>query len=143
KRWIVRKDTVSASGNASPVTTYACYLPRHQKAWSGSLAALRTALIGYGALVGPYPYPSMAAVDGGLSAGGGMEYPMVTVIAASRSADRVNTVIIHEAGHNWFYGVLGSNERDHPWLDEGLNSFYEQKFDADAQVREGKLKLDG
>ena len=34
-------------------------------------------------------------------------------------------VIAHEVGHNWFYGILGSNERDHPWMDEGMNSFVE------------------
>ncbi len=37
-------------------------------------------------------------------------------------------VIAHEVGHNWFYGMLGSNERDHPWMDEGINSFYEQRY---------------
>ena len=35
---------------------------------------------------------------------------------------------MHEVGHNWFYGMLGSNEREHPWMDEGLNSFNENRY---------------
>ncbi|GIS72180.1 MAG: hypothetical protein CM1200mP10_17570 [Candidatus Neomarinimicrobiota bacterium] len=30
---------------------------------------------------------------------------------------------MHEVGHNWFYGILGFNERDHTWMDEGLNEY--------------------
>ena len=39
-------------------------------------------------------------------------------------------LLIHEVGHNWFYGILGSNERDHGWMDEGVNSFNEQRYMA-------------
>jgi len=37
-------------------------------------------------------------------------------------------VIAHELGHNWFYGILATNERDHAWMDEGINSFYETRY---------------
>ena len=58
-----------------------------------------------------------------MSAGGGMEYPNITVISKSASEDLLEFVIMHEVGHNWFYGILGNNERDHTWLDEGLNEY--------------------
>ncbi|MGV3642360.1 MAG: M1 family aminopeptidase, partial [Adhaeribacter sp.] len=66
---------------------------------------------------GDYPYAQATAVDGALSAGSGMEYPMVTVTDTR--------ALLHEVGHNWFYGILASQERLHPWMDEGLNSYYE------------------
>jgi hypothetical protein len=37
-------------------------------------------------------------------------------------------VIVHEVGHNWFYGILGSNERVHGWMDEGLNTLNEMRY---------------
>jgi hypothetical protein len=40
----------------------------------------------------------------------------------------LDEVITHEIGHNWFYGVLGFNERAHPWLDEGINSYYDHRY---------------
>ncbi|MBO9683977.1 MAG: hypothetical protein J7502_15145, partial [Flavisolibacter sp.] len=51
-----------------------------------------------------------------------------TIIAPMLSAKDLDEVIAHELGHNWFYGILGSNERTHPWMDEGINTFYEYKY---------------
>ncbi|MBD3223987.1 MAG: hypothetical protein GF313_04620 [Caldithrix sp.] len=84
----------------------------------------------YGREVGPYQYPKASVVDGALAAGGGMEYPMVTIISTPHVSftNLLEMVVMHEVGHNWFYGMLGSNERDYPFLDEGLNSFYEHKY---------------
>ena len=78
--------------------------------------------------VGEYPYPQMSIVQGSLEAGSGMEYPMVTVIGNVRNADRLDQLIVHEIAHNWFYGALGFNERAYPWLDEGLTTYYEQRY---------------
>jgi hypothetical protein len=53
---------------------------------------------------------------------------MITVIADSGSASSLDEVITHEVGHNWFYGILASNERDHPFMDEGFNTYYENRY---------------
>jgi hypothetical protein len=39
-------------------------------------------------------------------------------------------VIEHEVGHNWNYGILASNERDHPWMDEGMNTYFDNRYSA-------------
>jgi hypothetical protein len=72
--------------------------------------------------VGNYPYNLAQVVITPLEAGAGMEYPTITNCG---SIDR--TTIIHEVGHNWFYGILGSNEREHPWMDESINTYYENR----------------
>ena len=56
-----------------------------------------------------------------LSAYERLEYANITVISTAGSKDFLEYVIMHEVGHNWFYGILGSNERDHTWMDKGLN----------------------
>jgi hypothetical protein len=61
-----------------------------------------------------------------------MEYPMITIIGEDiLEAKMLDEVIAHEVGHNWFQGILASNERDFPWMDEGLNSFYELRYMKD------------
>ena len=96
--------------------------------WKESIEYMRDAVYYYSLWNGDYPYNHCTAVDGTIALEG-MEYPNVTVIGeSSNSRSFLETVIMHEVGHNWFYGVLGSNERDHAWMDEGINSYYEQRY---------------
>jgi hypothetical protein len=80
----------------------------------------------YSDKVGNYPYSIAQAVITPLEAGAGMEYPTITNCG---SVDK--TTIIHELGHNWFYGILGSNEREYPWMDESINTYYEERSQID------------
>lgn len=125
KRWIVRKDTLMVPGTEQITTIYTAFKPGNVKGWDQSTLSVKTAVEYYSKMVGPYPYKTVKAVEGSLRAGGGMEYPTVTVIAPGYDKETNHTVLVHEVGHNWFYGILGSNERMHPWMDEGINSFYE------------------
>lgn len=96
--------------------------------WKNSITFIERSLKFFAQNVGDYPWPQVTAVESALSAGGGMEYPMITVIGAASSEVDLDNVIAHEVGHNWFYGILGFNERDHPYLDEGINSYYENRY---------------
>ena len=126
KRWIVRKDSVVSPGSGEKVYTWAAYLPSDAKAWAKTNQYLAATVKHYGKWVGPYPYKTIKAVLGDMKAGGGMEYPTVTVINKA-SSPNLQATVVHEAGHNWFYGILGSNERDHAWMDEGINTYYEKR----------------
>jgi hypothetical protein len=94
----------------------------------------------YSDKVGNYPYSIAQVVITPLIAGGGMEYPTITNCG---SIDR--TTIIHEVGHNWFYGILGSNERDYPWMDESINTYYEERsqHDLSPNSKAGAISLLG
>ncbi len=69
---------------------------------------------------GVYPYPKYSFVQGG---DGGMEYPMMTLITGQRNLKSLVGVATHEGGHSWYQGVLGTNEMEHAWMDEGFTSF--------------------
>jgi hypothetical protein len=62
----------------------------------------------------------MSAVEGPIS---GMEYPMLVMEAKSDDKYDLYNVVTHEIGHNWFPMLVGSNEREHMWQDEGFNTF--------------------
>jgi hypothetical protein len=79
-------------------------------------------------LAGPYPWKQISAVQGPDSGGANMEYPAITIIGEKTSDLQLERVVVHEAIHNWFYGILGSNERDEPWIDEGFTTYYEDRF---------------
>lgn len=68
--------------------------------------------------IGPYYYPKMICAD----AQDGMEYPMLTLDGGFDPYYR--TLLIHEMTHNWFFGMLGSNETYRAFLDEGFTQFY-------------------
>lgn len=128
KRFIVQKGSVTLPRSGNTVTTWTMFTPKNAKVWADAVTYVSESVRLYSQWVGDYPYSACTAIDGGTAAGGGMEYPMITIINDSDDPFELDVVIAHEVGHNWFYGMLGSNERDHPWMDEGINSFYEMRY---------------
>lgn len=128
KRYHVLKGEVELPHSGRKVTTWAMFTNNEFDLWARSIEYLNDAIYYYSLWTGDYPYNQVTAVDGSISAGGGMEYPNVTVIGESYTDLALEQVIVHEVGHNWFYGILGSNERVNAWMDEGLNTFMENRY---------------
>jgi len=92
-------------------------------------------------LFGEYPYEVLNIVEANF-VHGGMEYPNLVLISSDVDieSDYVN-VIIHEVAHQWWYGVVGNNEFNYGWLDEGLTEystllFYEENPSYNVDVKE-------
>jgi hypothetical protein len=128
KRYHVLSGEVELPKSKRKVKTWALFTNQEAHLWTKSIEYLNDATNYFSKWVGEYPYNHVTAVDGTISAGGGMEYPNITVIGNSYTAHALETVIIHEVGHNWFYGILGSNERDNAWMDEGMNTYIEIRY---------------
>ncbi|MEM1324351.1 MAG: M1 family aminopeptidase [Bacteroidota bacterium] len=123
---VLKDSVILESGKL--VDTWAMFTTVETDLWEDATKYLNRSVKFYSDYVGEYPYPHATAVQSALSAGAGMEYPMITVIGKSRTDKALDNVITHEVGHNWFYGILAFNERIHPWMDEGINSYYENRY---------------
>lgn len=128
KRFHVLKGEIELPHTKRKVTTWAMFTNVEAYVWKNAISYINDAVYYYSLWNGDYPYNQVTALESKLSAGGGMEYPNVTVIGSAGSPFGLETVIMHEVGHNWFYGILGSNERDHAWMDEGINSYNESRY---------------
>lgn len=113
-----------------PVEMRLLLQPEHVSQAERHFAATRVALRNYGAWFGPYPYGHLTIVDPAYQSNtGGMEYPTLftagTQWLISRHVTRQTPeeVVVHEAGHQFWYGISGSNEFEHAWMDEGINEF--------------------
>jgi hypothetical protein len=115
-----------------PVDIRLLVQPEHAHLADRYLDATRIALRSYGAWSAPYPYPQITVVDPAWnSASGGMEYPTLFTGGASiwspPSLQSPEGVTIHEAGHQFWYGLTANNEFEEAWLDEGFNSYHDEK----------------
>jgi hypothetical protein len=135
KRFAVQQDTCRlASGKLISVFNY-YYDSGTKPLLVRGTDLIKSAARFYSQQLGEYPYNVLSVVQGPESFGGGMEYPTIAIVAPLKNLEVLENTIVHEIGHNWLYGILATNERDYPWLDEGINTFYEDKYNnGSAQV---------
>jgi hypothetical protein len=123
------------------IMAYGYYRPTAIETWKDAADMSRMSIQEYSERWFQYPWPHISAVEGPIS---GMEYPMLAM--ENKSADKYDlyNVITHEIGHMWFPMIVGSNERQHMWQDEGFNTFinyfsearrYPEKGDYLTRVR--------
>ena len=84
--------------------------------------------------IGKYPYPNLTIVDPPFNGtgSGGMEYPTfftgLTFWGIPDGFKLCESTVVHEFGHNYFMGMLASNEFEEAWMDEGINSYMESRI---------------
>jgi len=128
----------SFSSNAIPGVKIKLYVdPSHEKLADRYLHAATSALAYYGKHYGTYPYSTLSIVvpPAGASGAGGMEYPtLVTALAANEENPgyELERTVIHEIGHQYWYGIIANNEFEEAWLDEAFTSYAEDKVMENA-----------
>jgi hypothetical protein len=120
------------AATADGVTLRCLYPPGYDRDATIALDAARFGLGHFGAAYGRYPYSTLTIVHPprGAEEAGGMEYPTLITTGGEwfmpeTGARSVELVTLHELGHQWFYGLVASNEHAFPFLDEGFNSYAE------------------
>lgn len=110
-----------------------CLYPKgFDRAAAVELDTVRYGLDYFGKAFGRYPYATLTVVHppDEASEAGGMEYPTLITTGGGwyqpyTGVRSLDIVTIHELGHEWFYGLVGTNENAFPFLDEGINSYAE------------------
>lgn len=111
----------------------------HARGWQNSAKYVAKIVKAYSEDFGMFQYPKMVAAD----AADGMEYPMLTLDGGSNPGYK--SLLVHEIGHNWFYGMVGNNETYRASLDEGFTQFLTAwamgKLEGDTVSKKPEKKL--
>jgi len=128
KNFLVRHDTLQlASGRI--IDAWSFFMPSGLSVWKNSIQFIIDAIKTRSKWLGEYPYNIVTAVEAKLGFSGGMEYPTITSISPMPDEKSLDMTIEHEVGHNWVYGILATNERDYPWMDEGMNTYFDNRYE--------------
>jgi Peptidase family M1 domain len=147
-RYKVKEDGVF-KGQMGPVSLRILMQPAHWSQVERHEKILKDSLDRFERWYGPYPYKTLTLVDPEPdSAAGGMEYP--TFITGDTSwfmpqgVKLPEIVVEHEFGHQYWYGMVATNEFEDAWMDEGINSYTEVKvLDSILGPRTSFLDLAG
>ncbi len=126
---------------AGDTTIRSYHLPEHHAAGERALSIAAIALETFEGDFGPYPYRELEIVATPTTAGG-VEYPGMIVVSYGLYADEgrsdfFEAVIAHEAAHQWWYNVVGNDQRDEPWLDESMSQYSTYLYYARAHGPSG------
>jgi len=114
-------DATQASAGAGQTTTiHALYRP-DKMSWRRAAEFSKFSIEFLSDRLTAYPYPHMTVVEGFV--GGGMEYPMITIVGSDRPEKSLFGTTLHEIAHMWYPMLVGSEETDHIWMDEGLVTY--------------------
>lgn len=114
-----------AEANALGTRVRSYYLPEDALAGRSALYNAVAALEIYSDRFGPYPYSEMAVVEAPLTFHG-MEFPGMSLIGSqvyNQHLGDLETLVVHEAAHQWWYNQVGNDQTQNPWIDEGLAEF--------------------
>jgi hypothetical protein len=125
----VQQDSITlASGR---IIQLRCYFHLNSiDIWANAVNYMKEAIRYHSEWIGEYPYDNVTVVDGSQGFQGGMEYPTITILNWAPSPKELDLMIFHELGHNWFQASLATNERKFPWMDEGMNTYYDNRYEA-------------
>jgi Peptidase family M1 domain len=129
-RYRVKEDGVF-QGQMGPVQMRILMQPAHWSQVGRHEKILRESLEHFESWYGPYPYKTITLVDPESAEAGGMEYPTFITGDTSwfmpKGLYLPEIVIEHEFGHQYWYGMVATNEFEDAWMDEGINSYTEVK----------------
>ncbi|MGD2135921.1 MAG: M1 family metallopeptidase [Gemmatimonadales bacterium] len=132
---VVRTDVGDRDGDGASEYSRAeaIFRPEHER-WQHTARYAQHSIAFHSRHTGvPYPYSHATAVEGAGIIGGGMEFPMMTIIGGYDQASdhAMYSVTAHELAHNWVPMIVSTDERRRAWMDEGTTDFNEDVAEED------------
>ncbi|MEJ5223935.1 MAG: M1 family metallopeptidase, partial [Anaerolineales bacterium] len=126
-------DILSQEASGVQINVYAPAAQRPRAA--NALSAAARALERFSARYGPYPYPELDIVVTPNFALG-IEYPGIIALTNRLLTDELSplyleSTVVHEVAHQWFYNLVGNDQVNEPWLDESLSQFATWQYYTD------------
>ena len=115
QHFITSRDTLQLPSGRI-IQIFAFYTPTAARAWQHSVSYIKDAIKFRSALIGEYPYNVVTAV--------------APINHTDTDPENLDITLEHEVGHNWLNSVFGTNGRNYPWMDEGLNTYYDNRYKA-------------
>lgn len=140
--WVCDPDFLVSQSEVDGITIQVFYFENKKNSWHNAPTYAVDAVTRYNKWFMQYPYKILSVVSGyGYE---GVEYPQLVIIDVAESGlvkftRLFELVIAHEIAHQWFYGILGSNEIDEAWLDEGFASYAEVRYLEDKYGKDYSL----
>lgn len=129
----ISHEYVTEMARVGEITVTSYYFPLHEQAGLATLQTTLESLELYEELFGPYPHDTLAVVEADFL--DGMEYDGLYFLSkafynlySGRPDDFLIAIAAHETAHQWWYGIVGSDQANEPWLDEALSTYCERLY---------------
>jgi hypothetical protein len=127
-------ETESRDIEGTVVNSY--YLPEHMKGGKAALSITADSLQVFNERFGTYPYAEMDVVEVPMRYALGVEYPGIFLVSSELYEDPEDpsfaVTTAHEVAHQWWYGVVGNDVFEEPWLDEALTTYASSLYYQDV-----------
>ncbi len=147
--WTASPNYLVFSDKWNDVVIHFLYQKEHENQVERHVEAIKIALEYMEKHVGKYPYPAITVIDPpffGLEAGG-MEYPMLITVGTVKFLPQgikiPELTTVHEFIHQYFMGILASNEFEEAWLDEGFTTYFETRIIDEILAKNGSINFMG
>jgi hypothetical protein len=122
--WVADRDYAHQIMRWNDKAIHLLYKRSAARLWTNAALWTEATLAYFSQRFGAYSWPQFTVAMAG---DGGMEYPQLIMITGYRASASLFNVIAHEVGHQWFYGMVGNNETEEAWMDEGLTQYLSEE----------------
>jgi hypothetical protein len=132
QEFVVDHDTLVLDQKRS-IDLYAFHRAAEKKYWENPIPYSKKLLRFYNEKLGEYPYSTLSFVQLIGEKPAAMNYSCISGIKAAKDQSEFHHEIISSVGHQWSYAILGPDTRTNPWMDDGFNEYYINRFMRDVQ----------